>query len=275
MSDELSAYVLENFTHAVKQDLGIWLLRNPLPTIVEPKKDGIRVFLFKSGDKLVLSSKNGAIYTPKSSPKVFATFPELTHVPHRMIMDGEYVARKGLYLFDVMHVDDRDLRPLPLSERKKVLREILGGTGLEIPYKLAKTREEILELKERFIAQGDEGVIAKNPLSAYGQTGSWLKLKRFDTLDCFVMGLERTQEMERSGTPRSWFVGVYDDKGRRVPLGKVGAFAERVDPRRVKRDSVVEVRFQALTEDMKLRGAFIVRVRRDKLPGECMLSQIG
>jgi ATP-dependent DNA ligase len=274
MSDELSAYVLENFTHAVKQDLGTWLLHNPLPTICEPKEDGIRVFLFKSGDKLVLSSKHGAMYTPKSSPKVFATFPELLHAPHRMIIDGEYVAGKGLFLFDVMQVDDRDLRQLPLRERKKVLREILRGTGLELPFKLAKTREEILALKDRFVAEGYEGMVAKNPLSAYGQQGAWLKLKRFDTLDCFVIEVERTQEMERSGTPRSWFVGVYDDEGRRVPLGKVGAFAERVDPRHVKVGSVIEVRFQQVTEDLKLRGAFIVRVRHDKLPNECLLSQI-
>lgn len=79
--------------------------------------------------------------------------------------------------------------------------------------------------------------------------------------------------MERTGVPRSWFVGVYDG-GRRVPLGKVGAFVEKVDPRQVKKDSVVEVRYQEVTRDMKLRGAFILRVRHDKVPAECLLSQL-
>jgi ATP-dependent DNA ligase len=271
----LPEYVAEHFAHAVKQDLATWLLRNPLPTIVEPKIDGIRVFLFKSGDKLVISSKHGAIYTPQSSPKVFATVPEFLHAPHRMILDGEYVARKArVYFFDVLQVDDRELRPLPLTERRKVLHEILRGTGLEVPYKLAKSAEEILALKDRFVKEGYEGVVAKNPESAHGQPGSWLKMKKYDTLDVFVMDYEKTQDMERTGVPRSWFVGVYDEDGRRVPLGKVGAFVEKVDPRQVKKHSVVEVRYQEVTQDMKLRGAFILRVRHDKAPQECLLSQL-
>jgi len=274
MSD-LPDYVAEHFQHAVKQDLATWLLRNPLPVIVEPKIDGIRVFLFKSGDKLVISSKHGAIYTPQSSPKVFATVPEFLHAPHRMILDGEYVARKAqLFFFDVLQVDDRELRPLPLTERKKILRQILKGTGLEVPFKLARSREEILALKERFIEEGYEGLVAKNPQSAHGQPNSWLKMKKYDTLDVFIMDYEKTQDMERTGVPRSWFVGVYDAEGRQVPLGKVGAFVEKVDPRKVKKGAVVEVRFQEVTEDKKLRGAFILRVRHDKDPRECLLSQV-
>ena len=277
---ELPEYVLENFAHAVKQDLGTWLLNNPLPSVVEPKLDGIRVFLFKSGDKLVLSSKHGGVYTPKSSPKVFATFPELLHAPHRMILDGEYVSRepiknKGLFFFDVLHVDDRDVRSLVLRDRKKVLREILEATGLEVQFKMAKTAGQIIAFKESFADDGYEGVVAKNPLSTYGEAGSWLKLKKFETVDVFVMDYERTQEMEKTGVPRSWVVGVYDDEGRKVPLGKVGAFVERVDPKKVKRGSVVEVRFQEVTEDKKLRGAVILRIRHDKLPNECLLSQVG
>jgi ATP-dependent DNA ligase len=274
MSD-LPEYVAEHFQHAVKQDLATWLLHNPLPTLVEPKIDGIRVFLFKSGDKLVISSKHGAIYTPQSSPRVFATIPEFLHAPHRMILDGEYVAKKArAFFFDVLQVDDRELRPLPLTGRKKVLHEILNGTGMEVPYKLAKSAEEILALKDRYIKEGYEGIIAKNPDSAHGQPGSWLKLKRYDTIDVFVMDYEKTQEMERTGVPRSWFVGVYDEDGHQVSLGKVGAFVEKVDPRQVKRGAVVEVRFQEMTEDLKLRGSFIMKVRHDKLPGECLLSQL-
>jgi ATP-dependent DNA ligase len=272
---DLPEYVAEHFQHAVKQDLATWLLKNPLPCLVEPKIDGIRVFLFKSGEKLVISSKHGAMYTPQSSPKVFATVPEFLHAPHQMILDGEYVAKKArLYLFDVLNVDGRDVRSLPLTERKKILRDILKGTGLEVPYRLARSTEEVLSLKERYVEEGYEGLVAKNPASAHGQPGSWLKMKKYDTLDVFVTGYERTQDMERTGVPRSWFVGVYDGEGRRVPLGKVGAFVEKVDPRKVVRGAVVEVRYQEVTADMKLRGAFILRVRHDKLPSECLLSQV-
>ena len=95
-----------------------------------------------------------------------------------------------------------------------------------------------------------------------------------ETIDAFVIDYEKTQDMERTGTPHSWFVGVYDDQGQVVPLGKVGSFVEKVDPRQVKKGTVVEVRFQEVTEDMKLRAPFILRIRHDKTPRECLLSQV-
>jgi len=275
---DLEEYVSDNYAKAVSLPLSDWLLKNELPCLAEPKLDGIRVFLFKSGDKLVVSSKHGGIYTPKSSPKVFGTFPELLHAPHRMILDGEYVSRnpekRGIFFFDVLQVDERDIRPLVLRDRKKILREILEGTGLEVPFKMAKTVQQILALKDRFSDEGYEGAVAKNPLSTYGEPGSWLKLKTHETIDAFIIDYEKTQDMERTGTPHSWLVGVYDDQGQVVPLGKVGSFVEKVDPRQVKKGTVVEVRFQEVTEDMKLRAPFILRIRHDKTPRECLLSQV-
>lgn len=275
MSD-LPEYVFANYAKAVKMPLAEWLSKNEPPCLVEPKYDGIRVFLFKSGEKLVLSSKHGAIYTPKGTPHVFATVPEFLHAPYRMILDGEYVAHesRGLLLFDVLQVDDRDLRPKPLTERKKILREILKGTGLEVPHTLAKTTEKIISLKNETVQKGGEGIIVKNPHSSYGQPNSWLKLKRFDTIDCLVIDYQETQEMKRTGVARSWSIGVYDDNGQLVNLGNVGSTVERVDPRHVKKGSVVEVRFQEVTRDRKLRAPFILRIRHDKTPEECLLSQL-
>jgi ATP-dependent DNA ligase len=276
MSDQLPNYVQENYSKAVKLDLGTWLISNPLPSICEPKYDGIRVFLFKSGDKLVLSSKHGGVYTPKGTPNVFSRVPEFLHAPNRMILDGEYVARegKGLFLFDVLQVDNRDLRPKPLTERKKVLREILKDTGLEVQYKLARTSSKIMELRNEMVEKGREGVVVKNPESSYGQRNSWLKLKKFDTVDCFVTGFQETPELKSTGIPRSWSVAVYDDGGHVVELGNVGSTVERVDPRQVKKGSVIEVRFQEVTKDKKLRAPFILRIRHDKTPDECLLSQL-
>ncbi|HKT22500.1 MAG TPA: RNA ligase family protein [Nitrososphaerales archaeon] len=276
MSEELPTYVQENYAKAVKVELGTWLGKNPPPSIVEAKYDGIRVFLFKSGEKLVLSSKHGGIYTPKSTPQVFARVPEFTHAPNRMILDGEYVAKeaKGLFVFDVLQVDDRDVRVKPLSERKKILREILRGTGLEVSYTLARSAEKITELKEASVKEGREGVMVKNPQSTYGQPGAWLKLKRFDTVDVFVTGVVETKEMRSTGAPRSWSVAVYDGNGQLVELGNVGSMVEGVDPWKVKKDSVIELRFQEVTRDKKLRAPFILRIRHDKTPDECLYSQL-
>ncbi len=276
MSEELPTYVQENYSKAVKLELGTWLSKNPLPSLVEAKYDGIRVFLFKSGDKLVLSSKHGGIYTPKSTPQVFSRVPEFLHAPNRMILDGEYVAKeaKGLFLFDVLQVDDRDVRPKPLTERKKILREILKGTGLEVPCTLARSVDKINELRDDEVRAGREGVVVKNPLSSYGQPNSWLKLKKFDTIDVFVTGFVETTEMRKTGLARSWSVAVYDDNGQVVELGNVGSTVESVDPRKIKKGSVIEVRFQEVTRDRKLRAPFVLRIRHDKTPDECTLSQL-
>ena len=275
MSEELPTYVQENYAKAVKKDLGEWLSKNPLPSLVEQKYDGIRVFLFKSGDKLVLSSKHGGVYTPKSTPQVFSRVPEFTHAPNRMILDGEYVAKeaKGLFLFDVLQVDNRDVRAKPLAERKKVLREILRGTGLEVPYTMARTADRIVELRDATVKEGREGVVVKNPQASYGQPNSWLKLKRFDTVDVFVTDVVETKELRSTGIPRSWSVAVYDG-GQVVDLGNVGSMIEGVDPRKVKRGSVIEVRFQEVTRDRKLRAPCILRLRNVKTPDECTLSQL-
>jgi ATP-dependent DNA ligase len=276
MSEELPTYVQENYSKAVKLDLGTWISKNPLPSMCEPKYDGIRVFLFKSGDKLVLSSKHGGIYTPKGSPQVFSRVPEFLHAPNRMILDGEYVAReaKGLFLFDVLQVDNRDIREKTLRERKKVLHEILRGTGLEVPPTMARTAERIMELRDEAVAIGREGIVVKNPESTYGQPNSWLKLKKFDTVDCFVTGFVKTAEAATTGVARSWSVGVYNENGQVIELGNVGSTVERVDPRKIKEGSVIEVRFQEVTKDQKLRAPFVLRIRHDKTPEECLLSQL-
>ena len=184
MSDQLPNYVKENYAKAVKLDLGTWLLSNPLPALCERKYDGIRVFLFKSGEKLVLSSKHGGIYTPRGTPKVFSKVPEFLHAPHRMILDGEYVAHEGkggaaaaaaaggVFFFDVLQVDDRDIRAKSLTERKDVLRAILEGTGLDVPYELAGTAQEIIAAKDEAIKDGAEGILVKNPAAGYGHKPS-------------------------------------------------------------------------------------------------------
>jgi ATP-dependent DNA ligase len=274
LSDALPNFVLENYAKTVKMELGDWLISNPLPAISERKYDGIRIFLFKSGPSLVMSGKLGSVFTPRGNPTAFAKVPEFVHAPNRMILDGEYVSRDGVHLFDVLQVDDRDVRSLPLEERRKILDEILVGTGLEVDIHRVNTVQEIEELKNEYISKGFEGLIVKNPLSRYGQANSWLKLKRFDTIDCFVIDFEDTPERRGTGFARSWFVGLYDKAGQVVNIGKVGSFLEKVDPRSIAIGTVLEVRFQQVTEDKKLRAPFILRVRHDKLPAECSFSQI-
>ena len=103
-------------------------------------------------------------------------------------------------------------------------------------------------------------------MSFYGEADTWLKIKRFDTVDCFVIDYE-----ESSGQKRSWSIGALDASGKIVNLGEVSSLVESVDPKKIRLGSVVEVRFRLI--ENKFRAPFILRVRRDKAASECLVTQ--
>jgi ATP-dependent DNA ligase len=270
LGELLADYVLENYARPIQTDLDSWLSSNPLPCICDCNYGGMRIFLFKSGDNLVIVGKNGGIYTPRANPKVFSMVTEFVHAPHRMILDGEYVAGEGIHLFDVLQVDNRDLRIKPLELRRVVLDEIVSGMNLETRSCLANNVGEILQFRNDCISRGHQGVIAKNLRSGYGTADSWLDLGRNDTLCCFVTDSEITNK-----DCWSWSIGLLDQKnGRLVNLGEVSSFSEKIKPQKVAVGSVVEVKFSNIGQDMKLREPFIVRVRHDRAPSECLTSQL-
>jgi len=270
--------MVENYARAVTMDLSEWLSLNPPPSICEPKSDGFRVFVFKSNDKILLATRHGGIYSESTHPMLFKKIDILRapEIPQKVIFDGEYVAPDELHIFDLLRIDDRDLTSQVLLERKKILSELLSGPrkSLELPSVLANSYQEIQDFKKSEISKGGEGIIVKNPSSVYGQRNSWLKLKRFDTVDCFIIGVERTLEMDRSGVPHSWFIGLYDENDRVLEIGKVGTYLKDVDPTKINIGTVVEIQYQEFTEDKKLRGPFIIKIREDKMKEECKISQI-
>ncbi len=257
-------------------DLGEWLASNPPPSLCEPKYDGFRVFLFKSGAKILLATRYARIYSENSHPALFQKIKILNSpdLSEKLILDGEYIAPDHLKLFDVLRLDDHDVTELALYQRKALLAKMLSSfPDFLVATVEAKSYEEILQYKEDTIKKGEEGILVKNPSSKYGEKNAWLKLKRFETIDCFVIRLERTADMDRSGVPHSWVLGLYDNSGQIVEVGKVGTYLKEVDPKKIQQYTVVEVKFQQITEDKKLRMPHIVRIREDKSPAECLTSQ--
>jgi ATP-dependent DNA ligase len=192
-------------------------------------------------------------------------------------LDGEYVSPDKLHLFDVLRINDEDTTSLPLFKRKELLHEILAKTGtndFEVKSIQVNSHSEVLQTLDDFMSKGAEGIVLKNPNSKYGERSSWLKLKRYDTIDCFVLKYEKTGDMESTGIPHSWHVGVYDEAGQVVEMGKVGAYLKEVDPLKIKVGTVVEIQHQEVTEDLKFRHPHILRIREDKSPKECTTAQI-
>jgi DNA ligase D-like protein (predicted ligase) len=213
--------------------------------IYERKFDGERCLAFRDGGRLRLMTRN--------RQQVNSTYPELdealsAQAADDFIVDGEVVAFVGrttsfselqqrlgvrqpgedlrrsvpvyYYLFDVMYAAGRDLRPLPLRDRKRILRGLLTFAG---PLRFATHRNRD---GGAYFADacrwGWEGLIAKRADAPYraGRGHDWLKFKCENSQE-FVIGGYTDPQGSRHGLG-ALLIGYYDDQGRLTYAGKVG-----------------------------------------------------
>jgi bifunctional non-homologous end joining protein LigD len=214
--------------------------------IFERKLDGERCLSFVGGGDVRLMTRN--------EHDISSTFPEIAkalaaqHLGDDFVIDGEIVAfdkdqtkfgllqhRLGViqpaadlladvpayyYLFDVLWAGGRDVRPLPLLERKKILRGVLP---FDDPLRFTEHRDTEGEAYYReACAQGWEGLIAKRANTPYrsGRTKDWLKFK-CESGQEFVIGGFTDPQRSRVGFG-ALLLGYYDPGGRLVYAGKVG-----------------------------------------------------
>ncbi|MGN6175735.1 MAG: non-homologous end-joining DNA ligase [Streptosporangiaceae bacterium] len=214
--------------------------------IFERKLDGERCLAFAGGGEVRLMSRNEHNNT--------STFPEVARalaaqrVGDDFIVDGEIVAfdkdetkfsllqrRFGVikptadllaevpafyYMFDVLYAGGRDVRPLPLLERKPILRGLLSFDGA-LRYTEHRDTEGEAYYREA-CANGWEGLIAKRAEAPYrsGRTKDWLKFK-CESGQEFVIGGFTDPQRSRIGFG-ALLLGYYDRGGRLVYAGKVG-----------------------------------------------------
>jgi bifunctional non-homologous end joining protein LigD len=181
--------------------------------IFEKKHDGIRLIVFKSGDDVRMYSRTR---NPQDIPGIRDAIAKL---PVRdIILDGELTWDRSTRfdVFDIVWLDGRDLAPLPLSERRRILDRI----PLRAP--LHRTEPVVHpEPWEHARREGWEGVIAKRLDSPYEQKRSkhWLKMK-CELAQDFVVGGFTDPQGGRIGLG-ALLVGYYDGDDL-VFAGKVG-----------------------------------------------------
>jgi bifunctional non-homologous end joining protein LigD len=162
--------------------------------IFERKFDGIRLIAFKQGSEVRLYSRNRL---PQNIPSVAGAIAKLP--VQNLILDGEITwDRSGAYhVFDIVWLDDRDVRSLPLHERLALLRRL----PLQPPLQRVDALDDPNPW-ERAAQERWEGVIAKRRDSKYEHRRSphWLKMK-CEASQEFVVG------------------GFTDPQGSRVGLG--------------------------------------------------------
>ena len=201
----------------------------------ERKLDGIRCLAFRDRDELRMLSRN-RLSLNERFPAIAAALCDQPST--EFVVDGEVVAfadgkstfealqqrgeravRIYYYVFDIVHLDGRDLAPLPWRERKALLRRTLRFDG---PIRLTQHRNRDGERLFREACQkGWEGLIAKRADAPYthGRSRDWLKFK---------CGLEQELVIGGHTAPRgsrtdlgALLVGHYES-GRLRYAGKVG-----------------------------------------------------
>lgn len=283
--------------------------------IHEIKYDGYRIGCHIRDSRVSLISRNGKDWTQ--------AFPEIAEAARKLglrdaLLDGEVAivladgrtsfqalqnrggdAARGTlvyFVFDLLRLDGKHLGPLPLEERKALLRKLIGRrkTG-RIRY-ADHVEGRGVEFFEQACRIGLEGIISKRRDQPYreGRHGDWVKTKCTHRQEFVIGGFTDPQGM-RAGLG-ALIIGYYND-GTLVCAGKVGTgFSHKValDLRRrldalaqktcpfdpppprpisraahwVKPTLVCEVEFTEWTSDGSVRHPSFQGLRADKKPHE-------
>jgi DNA ligase-1 len=200
-----------------------------------------------------------------------------------------------MFIFDLLHLDGRDLLDHPLADRRAALAQLQFGERVQLAYATEGREPEVLAARFREARdRGNEGLVIKRPESRYqpGRRGSqWVKLKEeLATLDVVVVAAEHghgkragvlsdvtfaVRDGDRLAVIGKAYSGLTDHEIRQLTdwflahtqrdLGRVKVVEPTV---------VLEVAFDAVTRSDRhdsgyaLRFPRIKRIRDDKTPDD-------
>jgi bifunctional non-homologous end joining protein LigD len=274
--------------------------------LFEIKYDGYRALARKRGETVELVSRRGLRYGGLGAIRARIASLRCSEAT----LDGELCAlddagrpsfealqsalsdddaKLVYFVFDLLSVDDVDLRALPLVERKRRLGTLVRKTDAGPVRRVVASAGDGAAFLEAVRALGLEGLIAKRANAPYrpGRGLDWQKVKTEARQELVVVGFTPP-----AGTRTGFgalLLGVHDERGLRY-AGKVGTgFDETtlrtlltrlrtsvvarppiVDPPRmrgvtwVRPELVAEVRFSEWTRDGRLRHPVFLGLRPDK-----------
>lgn len=301
-------------------------LSNP-DWLYELKLDGVRILAHKDRDLVRLFYRTGNAAS-SSYPEIVRAVSSL--FPAKVVLDGEIVTfdERGkpnftrllprvlakrprdvekvmrevtvvFLCFDILALGDRDLRSLPLRDRKAILKDLLKGQGrVRLLDHIEGRGDALFALCE---AQDLEGVVAKRASSTYQvgprKSSDWIKVKRSTDAEFVVLGWAKTRGMESLG---ALALGSYRGE-ELVYRGRAGSGLDVRSARELKAlleplqvqepafspgpeapeaaavrdinwvrpEVVVRIKFQGFTDSGHLRAPVFEGVRDDVLPRDC------
>jgi bifunctional non-homologous end joining protein LigD len=190
-----------------------------------PELDGLGEAL---GDRRVVLDGEMVAFDDDGVPR-FQLLQERMHVGDRRTAALKARARQASYLvFDVLHLDGRDLLGLPWTERRAALEGLgLGGPCWATTPSFPGEGATLLEAARQ---RRHEGIIAKRTDAAYvpgARSRSWLKVKLLQD-DEFVVGGWFPGEGRRADRIGSLLLGQPTEDGGLCFVGNVGTgFTEK------------------------------------------------
>lgn len=280
----------------------------------ELKLDGYRMQARKDGAKVQMLTRSGLDWTARMQ----TIAAEVAKLPcGSATLDGEVVVlgedgntsfaalqsafqdgvkhRLTYFCFDLLHLDGRNARSLPLVERKRLLADLLAeadGETLRFSEHLETSGATIFQKACELHA---EGIISKRADSVYSGTrnAAWFKTKCRHEQEFVIGGYTLPAGGNKAGRGiGALLLGYYDAAQNLVYAGRVGTgFSEQtsLDLRRrldalatnqpafktidtaarrgakwVKPELVAQVHFATWTADRQLRQAAFLGLREDK-----------
>lgn len=310
-----------SFTHLGGPELASLVETPPVGNqwLHEIKYDGYRTLCFKDKKSTKLLTRSGLDWSKKYSQLQ----KECKNIKaESIVFDGEVVwldengksSFQGLqnsleegdstkliyYVFDLLYLNGYDTRELPLTDRKKLLREVLEQSDIEKILFSEHWDESGKSVFESACENHLEGIISKNGESHYssGRNKSWLKIKCTNVQE-FVIGGYTMQK--NNAVLGSLLMGAYNSDGQFQYIGKVGTGFDaktsknllnklkkiqikesRFDKKSPKSKSniwvkpalVGNIEFGAWTDEKILRHAAFKGLREDKKAKDISLEEI-
>ncbi|RZI75004.1 MAG: DNA ligase D [Variovorax sp.] len=214
---------------------------SPEEWLYELKFDGYRLLTRIDGKSVQCFTRNGHDWSAKV-PELVGVLKKLkarsAWLDGEIVVDGEQGApdfqalqnafergatgRIAYWLFDLMFLDGRDLRSMPIEERRAMLAELLGRDPAA-PLRLSEAFDAApRDLLASAAGLGFEGIVGKRRGSTYQSRRSldWIKLKQHRRQE-FVIGGYTAPKGSRNGFG-ALLLGVHDDAGKLKYCGNVG-----------------------------------------------------
>ena len=224
----------------------------------QQKMDGKRMLIKKSDELIAINRKGLSVGAPQamldSAAKMNRTF----------IIDGEAIG-DDLYVFDLLSLDDKNIKILPYRERYELLVSI-GFSGAIKIVSPAKTPQEKQAQVDQLKKEAAEGVVFKKHTAIYepgrpNSGGNQRKFKFYETASVIVSKLN---------DKRSVGVSVVEN-GKEVFIGNVTISVNKEIP---KERDIIEVRYLYAYKGGSLYQPTFLMIRTDLDEKDCVITQL-